>query len=379
MPSPLEGILVLDLSRVLAGPFCTMLLGDLGARVVKVEAPEVGDTTRSWGPPYDSTSGMSAYYLSVNRNKESIALDLSSPAGVESVRILALRADVLVENFSPGSLEKFGIRLSQLREQNPRLVTASVTGFGRRGPDAASPGFDLLAQAGAGLIAITGTPHGEATKVGVAVSDLLAGCYAAIGILAALVARERTGKGSHVETDLFSATLASLINVAQSALLTGAEAVRYGNAHPQIVPYRSFTAADGDFVLAVGTDRQFARLAEVVGHAEWAEDERYRTNPARVSHRSELEGMLEESFRREPRDIWLARFGRAAIPAGPVRGPLEALQSDTARSLAAVLERNGVPFVASPIRIDGHEPRLDFPPALDEDGDRIRREFGLPR
>src|SRR5215471_5000064 len=261
MPSPLEGIFVLDLSRVLAGPFCTMLLGDLGARVVKVEAPEVGDTTRSWGPPYDSTSGMSAYYLSVNRNKESIALDLASPAGVESVRILALRADVLVENFSPGALEKFGIRLSQLREQNPRLVTASVTGFGRRGPDAASPGFDLLAQAGAGLIAITGTPHGGATKVGVAVSDLLAGCYAAIGILAALVARERTGKGSHVETDLFSATLASLINVAQSALLTGAEAVRYGNAHPQIVPYRSFTAADADFVLAVGTDRQFARLA----------------------------------------------------------------------------------------------------------------------
>jgi formyl-CoA transferase len=378
MPSPLEGIFVLDLSRVLAGPFCTMLLGDLGARVVKVEAPEVGDTTRSWGPPYDSTSGMSAYYLSVNRNKESIALDLASSAGVESIRILASRADVLVENFSPGGLEKFGIRLSELREQNPRLVTASVTGFGRRGPDAPSPGFDLLAQAGAGLITITGTPHGEATKVGVAVSDLLAGCYAAIGILAALVARERTGKGSHVETDLFSATLASLINVAQSALLTGAEAGRHGNAHPQIVPYRSFTAADADFVLAVGTDRQFARLAEVIGHAEWADDERYRTNPARVSHRAELEGKLEESFRREPRDVWLARFRRAAIPAGPVRGPLEALQSDTARSLAAVLERNGVPFVASPIRIDGHEPRLDFPPALDEDGDRIRREFGLP-
>jgi formyl-CoA transferase len=378
MPSPLEGIFVLDLSRVLAGPFCTMLLGDLGARVVKVEAPEVGDTTRSWGPPYDSTSGMSAYYLSVNRNKESIALDLATPGGIESVRILASRADVLVENFSPGALEKFGIRLTELREQNPRLVTASVTGFGRRGPDARSPGFDLLAQAGAGLIAITGTPHGEATKVGVAVSDLLAGCYAAIGILAALVARERTGQGSHVETDLFSATLASLINVAQSALLTGAEAVRYGNAHPQIVPYRSFAAADADFVLAVGTDRQFARLAEVVGHGEWADNDRYRTNPERVSHRSELESNLEESFRREPRDVWLERFQRAAIPAGPVRGPLEALQSDTARSLAAVLERNGVSFVASPIRIDGHEPRLDFPPRLDEDGDEIRREFDLP-
>src|SRR5262249_22383718 len=191
MSSPLERIFVLDLSRVLAGPFCTMLLGDLGARVVKVEAPEVGDTTRGWGPPYDSVSGLSAYYLSVNRNKESIALDLATPAGVQSLRILASRADVLVENFTPGSLEKFGIHLAGLREENPLLVTASITGFGRVGPDATSPGFDLLAQAGAGLMAITGTAEGEPTKVGVAVSDLLAGCYAAIGILGALTARER--------------------------------------------------------------------------------------------------------------------------------------------------------------------------------------------
>src|SRR5712691_3157145 len=191
MSAPLEGILVLDLSRVLAGPFCTMLLGDLGARVLKVEIPGGGDVTRGWGPPYERSSGLSAYYLSVNRNKESIALDLAAPEGLESVRILARRADVLVENFAPGALDRFGISLAELRRENPRLVTASITGFGPRGPDAKSPGFDLLAQAGAGMMAITGTPQGGPTKVGVAVSDLFAGCYAAVGILAALVSRER--------------------------------------------------------------------------------------------------------------------------------------------------------------------------------------------
>ncbi|HEY6928539.1 MAG TPA: CoA transferase [Thermoanaerobaculia bacterium] len=379
MPSPLEGILVLDLSRVLAGPFCTMLLGDLGARVLKIETPGEGDTTRSWGPPYDSASGLSAYFLSVNRNKESLALDLNTETGIESIRILARRSDVLIENFAPGALEKFGISLERLRQENPRLVTASITGFGRVGPDSSSPGFDLLAQAGAGMMAITGTPEGGPTKVGVAVSDLLAGCYAAVGILAALTARERTGRGGHVETDLFSATLASLINVAQSALVTGQEASRHGNAHPQIVPYRSFAASDGEFVLAVGTDRQFARLARIVGHAEWEEDSRYRTNPARVANRRTLEGELETLFRRERRETWLSRCREAAIPAGPVRGPLEALESETARALRAVIETRGVRFVASPIRIDRHDPRLEFPPQIDADGERIRREFGLPR
>src|SRR5262245_51696348 len=235
MAAPLSGVLVLDLSRVLAGPFCTMMLGDLGARVLKVEHPLDGDVTRAWGPPYHEASGLSAYYISVNRNKESIALDLATPKGAESVRRLARRADVLVENFPPEGLEKFGLSLSELRRENPRLVTASITGFGRSGPDASAPGFDLLAQAGAGLMAITGTLDSGPTKAGVAVSDLIAGCYAAVGILAALDARERTGQGTHVETDLLSATLASMINVGQSALLTGTEAVPHGNAHPQIV------------------------------------------------------------------------------------------------------------------------------------------------
>ncbi len=378
MGAPLEGLLVLDLSRVLAGPFCTMMLGDLGARVVKVEHPGDGDVTRGWGPPYDSRSGLSAYFLSVNRNKESIALDLGSPAGAESVRRLAQRADVLVENFPPGGLEKFGLSTAELRRENPRLVTASITGFGRKGPDAAAPGFDLLAQAGAGLMAITGTPASGPTKVGVAVSDLLAGCYAAIGILAALTARERTGRGTHVETDLFSATLGSLINVAQSALVTGEEAARHGNAHPQIVPYRTFEASDGAFVLGVGTDRQFERLAGLVGRPEWAADERYRANADRVRNRSGLEAELSGIFRRETREAWVARCRGAGIPAGPVRGPLEALRSETARALGAVVEAGGFAFVASPIRVEGAPRRLESPPALDGDGERLRREFDLP-
>jgi crotonobetainyl-CoA:carnitine CoA-transferase CaiB-like acyl-CoA transferase len=376
--APLAGIMVLDLSRVLAGPFCTMLLADLGARVVKVEHPDGGDVTRGWGPPYDPASGLSAYYLSVNRNKESIALDLATADGVESVRRLARRADVLVENFPPGGLEKFALSLAELRRSNPRLVTASITGFGRSGPDASAPGFDLLAQAGAGLMAITGTPESGPLKVGVAVSDLLAGCYCAIGILAALRGREVTRRGAHVETDLFSATLASLINVAQSVLLTGREAERHGNAHPQIVPYRTFEASDGAFVLAVGTDRQFARLARLVGRAEWADDPRYRANEGRVSHRGLLEAELSGILRERPRAEWLTRFRAEGIPAGPVRGPLEALASETASALELIYSSGQTRFVGSPIRIDGSPRRAASPPDLDADGARLREEFGLP-
>ena len=375
--APLDGISVLDLSRVLAGPFCTMLLADLGARVIKVEHPRGGDVTRGWGPPYERTSGLSAYFLSVNRNKESIALDLSTPQGALSVRLLARRADVLVENFPPGGLEKFGLSLAALRRENPRLVTASITGFGLAGPDASAPGFDLLAQAGAGLMAITGAPEGEPTKVGVAASDLFAGFFAAVGIAAALAGRERTGTGTHVETDLFSATLACLINVAQSALVTGAEGKRHGGGHPQIVPYRVFSAADADFALAVGTDPQFERLAALLARPEWARDPLYRSNDVRVVNRARLEAELEEAFRREPRDAWLSRLRGAGIPAGPVRGPLEALSSETAQALGAVVACAGVRFVASAIRVEGHTPRLDFPPALDADGEKLRREFAL--
>ena len=378
MASPLDGVLVLDLSRVLAGPFCTMLLGDLGARVIKVEHPRDGDVTRGWGPPDHTASGLSAYFLSVNRNKESIALDLAAPSGRASVEMLARRADVLVENFPPGGLTRFGLDLEKLRRENTRLVTASITGCGSEGPEAKLPGFDLLAQAAGGLMAITGEPDGRPMKVGVAASDLFAGVFAAVGILGCLAARARTGLGGHVATDLFSSTLAALGNVAQAALLTGQEAQRYGSGHPQIVPYRTFAASDGDFVLAVGTDPQFARMADVVGRRHWTQDPAYRTNAARVANRALLEDELAAILLRDGRESWIARLRAAGVPAGPVRGPLAALESETARALGLVLEKSGVRFVASPVRIAGHAPPLGFPPALDEHGPSLREEFGLP-
>ncbi len=378
MAAPLDRILIIDLTRVLAGPFCTMLLADLGARVIKVENPAGGDVTRGWGPPYDPESGLSAYYLSVNRNKESIALDLSTQSGRESVRILAGRADVVLENFPPGGLERLGLSLELLRAGNPRLVTASITGFGRNGPDASAPGFDLLAQAGSGLMEITGEPGGPPTKGGVAVSDLFAGTFAATAIAAALRGREATGSGTHVETDLFRASLAALVNVGEACLVTGQEAARHGNTHGQIVPYRTFSASDADFALAVGTDPQFFRLAGLVGRPDWSEDPRYRTNEARVRNRASIEPALAEILRREPRDAWLARCRAAGVPAGPVRGALEALTSEGARASGAVRESGGLPFIASPFTVWGHEVPLGFPPALDQDGDRLRKEFGLP-
>jgi crotonobetainyl-CoA:carnitine CoA-transferase CaiB-like acyl-CoA transferase len=379
--APLAGVLVLDLTRVLAGPYCTMLLADLGARVIKVETPAAGDVTRGWGPPWESESGLSAYYLSVNRNKESIALDLATRPGRESVEILARRADVVVENFPPNGLEKFGLSLAALREANPRLVTASVTGFGRTGPDASAPGFDLLAQAGSGLMAVTGLPDGPPTKIGIAMSDLFSGTLLAVAIAAALRGRETTGRGGHVETDLIRASVAALINVGEAALVTGREAVRHGNAHPNIVPYRTFAASDADFALAVGTDPQFARLARLVGRSEWAADPRYATNSARVENRDVLEAELGEILAGQPRDRWLALCREANLPAGPVRGPLEALAGDAGRRAAYVVESNGVPFIRSPFTVEGREgwePPVRFPPALDQDGATLRREFGLP-
>lgn len=378
MPGPLDGILVVDLSRVLAGPFCTMLLADLGARVVKVESPAGGDVTRGWGPPYEPSSGLSAYFLSVNRNKESIAVDLAAHSGRETVTRLARRADVVLENFAPGGLAKFGLSLETLRAENPRLVTASITGFGRSGPDAAAPGFDLLAQAGSGLMAVTGEPGGPATKSGVAISDLFAGAFTAAGIAALLRAREATGRGGHFETDLLRASLAVLVNVGQSVLATETEARAHGNAHPQIVPYRTFRASDAELALAVGTDPQFARLARLVERPEWIEDPRYRTNPDRVANRASLELALESILSRGTRDAWLRRFHEAGIPAGPVRGPLEALRSEAARAAGAVVASRGVAFLASPFVVEGLEPPLGFPPALDGDGPRLRAEFGLP-
>ncbi len=355
-----------------------MVLGDLGARIIKVEHPAGGDTTRGWGPPFDG-SGESAYYLSINRNKESIALDIATPEGRRSVEILAATADVLLENFAPGALERLGISLDELRRANPRLVTGSVTGFGRVGPDRDSVGFDLLAQAGAGLMWVTGDPEGPPQKVGMAVSDVIAGYNLAIGVLAALIERGRTGEAVAVDVDLFSSTVAMLPNYTQACLVSGVEARRFGTGHGQIVPYQMFRAKDRDFILAVGTERQFRNLCDrVIARPAWRDDPRFSTNAARVANRDTLVPALSEIFSGQERDSWLEKCRAAGVPAGPVRGPLEALGSPQAEALGLVRKAGDFRTVASPVRFAGSESPLRRPPKLGEQTAKIKREFGLP-
>lgn len=378
---PLEGVVVLDLSRVLAGPVATMVLADLGARVVKVEDPRGGDFSRGWKPP--ALDGEAAYFLSVNRRKESAAVDLGTPAGAEFVRRWAAKADILVENFLPGALERRGLGVESLRALNPRLVVCSISGAGDVGPEAGEPGFDLLAQGATGLMWITGPPDGGPQKVGVAVVDVLAGWSAVTAILGALHARGRDGTGAHVKTNLVSTGLAALVNVAGSALVTGREATRHGNSHATIEPYRAFEASDGGFLLAVGTDRQFETLCgEVLGREDIAKDARFSTNAARVVNRKELVPILASLFAKEARTTWLERCKSAGIPAGPVAGVLEAIRSPQATALGSVLltTRSGrtVPTIGAPFFLDGFaDPAPAAPPRLGEDTERLFAEVGL--
>ena len=332
---PLAGLRVLDLSRILAGPFATQVLADLGAEVWKVESPR-GDDTRRWGPPF--AGGESAYYLSANRGKKSLAVNLKDPRGAEIVRELAKRADVLVENFKAGGLKKYGLDYESVRAQNPRIVYVSITGFGQTGPRANEPGYDAALQGITGLMSITGEPDGPPMKVGVALIDVLTGWAAATGILAALWERERSGMGQHLDLSLFEVGLMSLVNQAQSYLVTGVPPKRLGNAHPQIVPYQAFEAGDGWFILAVGNDAQFARMAQAIGRPELARDPRFRTNVLRVQNRGALVPLLEEVFRTRPRDAWLRLFKEVGVPATPVNDLREAFTDPQAEARGAVWE-----------------------------------------
>jgi crotonobetainyl-CoA:carnitine CoA-transferase CaiB-like acyl-CoA transferase len=368
---PLDGILVADFSRVLAGPLCTQLLGDWGARVVKVEEPGRGDETRRWGPPF--VGDVSAYFLSVNRNKESIAIDLKSEDGVDVARQLIERADVVIDNFLPAQKESLHFAP---REINPHVVHCTIAGFDSDTDDANTPGYDLLAQAGSGLMSITGDATGEPMKIGVALADVLTAHYAFGAICAAL----RAGEGASIEVSLFSATIASLANVAQNVLVTGAEAARYGNAHPSIVPYQAFHGNDRMFAIGVGTDRHFAQLCErVLRQPEMARDERFATNTQRVKHREVLVAMLEDAFRERTAAQWVARCRRAAIPASLVRGVREALRTTAARALVATVEHPEIgayDAVRNPVRINGE--RLDIgspPPSLGQDTESVMREL----
>ncbi len=336
MASALADLRILDFSRVLAGPFATMLLADLGAEVTKVERPGVGDDTRAWGPPYDDAGG-ATYFASVNRNKASVALDLGAPADLARARELALSADVIVENFRPGLMDDLGLGYDELAPFAPGLVYCSITGFGR-GAGATLPGYDLLIQAVGGLMSITGAPGGEPQKAGVALVDVLAGLFASVGILAALRHREATGEGQRVEVDLLSALLAALVNQGTAYTAGGVVPTRMGNQHPSIAPYELVACADGDLVVAVGNDRQFAALCAVLGVPELAGDDRFATNPARVAHRDALLDVLRPRLASRPAGACAQELTAARVPAGVVNDMAGAFSLATALGLKPVVE-----------------------------------------
>ena len=319
----LEGLRVLDLTRILAGPLCAQMLGDMGADVIKVEPPGTGDDTRTWGPPF--VNGESAYFLGVNRNKRSLTLNMAVKSGQEILARLVRSSDVLVENFKLGTLEKWGITNDWLEQNAPRVIRCSITGYGSSGPDAALPGYDFILQAESGLMSICGEPDGTPTKYGVAIVDVVTGLYACNAILAALAARERTGRGQHVEVCLYDSGIAMLINVASNYLVTGRDARRFGNGHPSIVPYTTYPTAEGLIAVAVGNDGQFARFAESAGHAEWARDPRFAKNPDRVTNRETLDGLIAQALKGGRSAAWIEKLRAAGVPCGPINSVAEAL------------------------------------------------------
>ena len=374
---PLNGIRVLDLSRVLAGPYCTMVLGDLGADVIKVESPN-GDETRGWGPPF--VAGESAYYLCVNRNKRSIVVDFKTAEGLEILHRLIQQSDILVENFRPGSLARFSLDFETASVLNPNLIYCSITGFGQTGPLHDKPGYDFMIQAMGGLMSFTGEPDGEPMKVGVAVADLFAGQNAVIAILAALQARTQTGKGQHIDISLFDSQLGMLANVASNYLVSGNLPKRYGNAHANIVPYQSFQASDGWFVVAVGNDAQFAAMCEVIGEKELVTDLRFATNSARVQNRDRLISILKPVFLTKTVSEWLSLIGDK-FPCGPINNLEQAFSMPQAESREMLIQMEhptigDLPLVGSPLKFSSTpvEYRLP-PPLLGEHTEQVLREL----
>jgi crotonobetainyl-CoA:carnitine CoA-transferase CaiB-like acyl-CoA transferase len=381
---PLDGIKVLDLSRVLAGPWCTQLLADLGAEVVKIERPGAGDDTRHWGPPWhgEGERRVAAYFLSCNRGKKSAAVDFSKPEGAALVQRLAAEADIVVENFKVGGLAKFGLDAPSLRKTNPRLIYASITGFGQDGPYADRAGYDYIIQGMGGLMSITGLPDGEPgggpMRVGVAVVDLFTGLYTTIAILSALYRRERTGTGAHIDMALFDAQLAMLANQASNALISGKDPPRQGVTHPNIVPYQPFDALDQPIIIAIGNNDQFAKLAEICGHPEWSADPRFADNGSRVANRAEIVSLIARIIAKKPAAEWLEQLEEAGIPAGPINRVIQALGDVQSQHRQMVRSIAGVPLVGSPVRLDGERADSDLPPpALGEHTAEILKGLGI--
>jgi len=402
MSAPLSDVRVLELSRILAGPWAGQTLADLGARVIKVERPGTGDDTRSWGPPFakragddaDGSAGDAAYFLCANRGKRSVTLDFTQPEGQKLARALARQSDVVIENFKVGGLEKYGLDYASLRTDNPGLVYCSITGFGQTGPYRERPGYDFLIQGMSGLMSITGEPDsapgGKPVKVGVTVTDVLTGLYAVIAIQGALAHRANTGKGQHIDISLLDVQAAALANQALNYLVSGRAPGRLGNAHPNIVPYEAFQTSDGYIILAVGNDSQFARFCEVAGRREFANDARFATNPSRVENRGSLIPLLADLMRARSSADWLGALERAGVPCGPIND-IEQLFADPqvkARGLqisipdsdpAADRAGSSLPGVASPIHFSETPIRYELPPPrLGQHTDEVlQEELGL--
>jgi len=378
MAGPLTGIRVLDLTRVLAGPWATQLLADFGAEVIKIEKPGEGDDTRGWGPPFvtnpDGSRGDAAYFLSTNRGKWSVAIDMASTEGQKLIRGLAAKSDIVIENFKVGGLKKYGLDYDSLKQVNPRLIYCSITGFGQNGPYAQRAGYDFMIQGMAGIMSVTGQPDGapgaEPMKVGVAFADIFTGLYGVIGILGALYHRQKTGEGQMIDMALLDSQVAVLANQALNYLVGGKPPTRLGNAHPNIVPYQTFATKDGYIIMAVGTDRQFKEYCAIIGVPSLAEDERFMTNRGRVENRKDLIPLLVEPMRARTTHDWVAAFEAAAVPCGPINSLDEVFANEQvlARGLQIGLTRddgvqvpgvaNPVQFSATPIEYDKAPPRI---------------------
>jgi crotonobetainyl-CoA:carnitine CoA-transferase CaiB-like acyl-CoA transferase len=387
MTGALQNLRILDLSRILAGPFCTQILGDLGAEVIKIEKPDSGDDTRKWGPPYlkdkdgnDTTE--SAYYLSLNRNKKSVAVDITTAEGQAIIHKLLQTCDVLVENFKTGGLDKYGLGYAQLKEKYPRLIYCSITGFGQTGALATEPGYDFLAQALGGLMNATGEPDGQPVKTGVALSDVMTGLYATIGILAALHHRDKTGRGQMIDLSLLDCTVAGMVNIAQYYLTSGKPAPRLGNAHSTIVPYQAFASADGHVIVAVGNDGQFKRFCENVGKPEWGDDKRFATNPARVMHRDILVPMIEDILLQQKTTYWVDLFREADVPVAPVNTMDQVFEMDQMQtremkiSMLHPLSSLPIDLVGNPLKLsDTPVSYRRAPPPCGQDTDEVLKEI----
>ena len=379
MTGALDGVVVLDLTRVLAGPLATMLLGDMGAEIIKVERPGKGDDTRAWGPPFIGTE--SAYYLGVNRNKRSLTLDLSAEQGRTILMDLIRKADVVIDNFKIGTLERWGIDTEWFETEAPTVVRCTISGYGSTGPKAGAPGYDFILQAETGLMSITGEPDGDSMKLGVAIVDICTGLLATISVLSALTARGSTGKGQRTEVSLHDTGLLMLANVAANHLASGAVPGRYGNGHPNIVPYRTFQASDGEVAIAVGNDGQFGKLAGLVGRPEWADDPRFARNRDRVEHRDMIDDLIQEHIKTRTRAEWIGDLDAAGIPSGPINDVAEALASPQTEGRGMVTEighplAGMIKMLGLPILMEGTPASIRRPPpTLGEHTDEILTEL----